>query len=44
MVIPLVRNGEVIGLLDADSHEIATFDGIDAKHLNQFCSWLVTVI
>ncbi len=44
IVVPLVRNGEVIGVLDVDSDEIATFDDIDAKHLNQLCSWLVTVI
>ncbi|MCJ8291153.1 MAG: GAF domain-containing protein [Crocinitomicaceae bacterium] len=44
IVVPLVRNGEVIGVLDVDSDQIASFDAIDAKHLNQLCSWLVTVI
>jgi L-methionine (R)-S-oxide reductase len=44
IVVPLVRNGEVIGVLDVDSDEIATFDSIDAKYLTQLCSWLVTVI
>lgn len=44
IVVPLVRNGEVIGVLDVDSDEIATFDVVDAKHLKQLCSWLVTVI
>jgi L-methionine (R)-S-oxide reductase len=44
IVVPLIRNGEVIGVLDVDSAEIATFDEVDATHLNQLCSWLVTVI
>lgn len=44
IVVPLVRNGEVIGVLDVDSDEIATFDVVDAKHLKQLCSWLVSVI
>jgi L-methionine (R)-S-oxide reductase len=44
IVVPLVKNGEVIGVLDIDSDEIATFDSVDATHLNQLCSWLVTVI
>ena len=44
IVVPLVKNGEVIGVLDVDSDEIATFDSVDALHLNQLCSWLVTVI
>ncbi len=44
IVVPLVKNGEVIGVLDVDSDEIATFDSVDATHLNQLCTWLVTVI
>lgn len=44
IVVPLIRNNEVIGVLDVDSDEIATFDTVDAMHLNQLCSWLVTVI
>lgn len=44
IVVPLVKNGEVMGVLDVDSNEIATFDDIDALHLNQLCTWLVTVI
>lgn len=44
IVVPLIKNGEVIGVLDIDSHELATFDTVDAKHLNHLCEWLVTVI
>ena len=44
IVVPLIKNSEVIGVLDIDSHELATFDAVDAKHLNHLCEWLVTVI
>jgi L-methionine (R)-S-oxide reductase len=44
VVVPIMRGREVIGVLDVDSNEIATFDATDAKHLNQLCEWLVTVI
>jgi L-methionine (R)-S-oxide reductase len=44
IVVPLIKEGEVIGVLDVDSHELATFDAIDKKHLNSLCEWLVTVI
>lgn len=44
IVVPLIQNGEVIGVLDVDSDEIATFDNVDAKFLTQLCTWLVTVI
>jgi GAF domain-containing protein len=44
IVVPLVKNKEVIGVLDIDSNELATFDAVDKKHLNHLCEWLVTVI
>jgi len=44
IVVPLIKNKEVIGVLDIDSHELATFDAVDKKHLNHLCEWLVTVI
>ncbi|MGB0914947.1 MAG: GAF domain-containing protein [Crocinitomicaceae bacterium] len=44
IVVPLVQNGKVIGVLDVDSSELATFDEIDNEQLNKLCSWLVTVI
>lgn len=44
IVVPLMRDGEVIGVLDVDSDELATFDDVDAKHLIELCEWLVTVI
>lgn len=44
IVVPLIQNEQVIGVLDIDSSEIATFDKIDHKYLNLLCEWLVTVI
>ena len=44
IVIPLIKNDTVIGVLDVDSDELATFDGVDEKYLNRLCEWLVTVI
>ena len=44
IVIPLIKNGTVIGVLDIDSDELATFDLVDKKYLNQLCEWLITVI
>jgi len=44
IVIPLIQHGSVIGVLDIDSSEFATFDKIDNKYLNLLCEWLVTVI
>ena len=44
IVIPLIKNKEVIGVLDVDSSDLATFDNIDEEQLNELCTWLVTVI
>lgn len=44
IVVPLIKENEVIGVLDVDSDELATFDDIDKEYLNHLCEWLVTVI
>jgi L-methionine (R)-S-oxide reductase len=33
IVLPIVRNGHVIGVLDADSPDLAAFDTTDARYL-----------
>ena len=33
IVLPLFNNGEVVGVLDVDSSELAEFDGTDAQYL-----------
>jgi len=33
IVVPIVRGGEVVAVLDLDSYELAAFDEVDADHL-----------
>jgi GAF domain-containing protein len=40
IVVPIVRNKEVIGVLDADSVELDAFDNTDQKYLEEMISWL----
>lgn len=40
IVVPVIKNGNVIAVLDVDSKELATFDEIDAKYLNELIQWL----
>ena len=40
IVVPLIRNGEVLAVLDVDSSELNDFDLTDSKYLNELCSWL----
>jgi GAF domain-containing protein len=35
IVIPMIDSGKVVGVLDADSAELSTFDEIDRKFLSQ---------
>jgi GAF domain-containing protein len=35
IVVPLIRNGEVIGVLDVDSEELDQFDETDKKYLEE---------
>jgi len=40
IVIPLFKNGIVIGVLDVDSNELNDFDETDKLYLIQLCEWL----
>ena len=35
IVVPVIRNGEVIGVLDVDSEELGCFDETDKKYLEE---------
>ena len=35
IVVPVLRGGNVIALIDIDSKELNTFDGIDREHLER---------
>ena len=37
IVIPIFRSGKIVGELDIDSHEVASFTGEDRKFLEQVC-------
>ena len=35
IVVPIIRNGQVLAVLDADSDQLNDFDKIDQKYLEQ---------
>lgn len=41
IVVPIIKNNEVIGVLDIDSPEINRFDEVDEIHLKEFVDALV---
>lgn len=40
IVVPLVKNGEVFGVLDVDSAELNAFGEVDRKFLEEIVSWI----
>ncbi|RYZ22041.1 MAG: GAF domain-containing protein [Chitinophagaceae bacterium] len=40
IVVPLIRNGAVLGVLDVDSAELGTFDATDQQYLEQIVALL----
>jgi GAF domain-containing protein len=44
IVIPLIYDGQVIGVLDIDSDELNSFDEVDKEWLEKLCTCLLTVI
>jgi GAF domain-containing protein len=40
IVVPIVRNGEVVGVLDVDSTELNEFDETDQQFLEEIVSWI----
>lgn len=43
VVLPLMKEGEVIGVLDVDSDQLNEFDEVDVKFLTELCIWLVSL-
>jgi GAF domain-containing protein len=43
IVVPLIKNGEVLGVLDVDSDKLNDFDATDEKYLNELCEWLSSI-
>ena len=44
IVIPLIYDGQVIGVLDIDSTELDCFDEVDKEWLEKLCTCLISVI
>ena len=44
IVVPLFKDGTVIGVLDVDSESLNSFDTTDAHYLEELCAWLVSHI
>ena len=44
IVVPIIANNEVIGVLDIDSDELATFDETDRIYLEKLVETLVKTI
>lgn len=40
IVVPIIKNGVVLGVLDIDSDSYASFNETDAQYLNELCDWL----
>ena len=40
IVVPVIRNGEVLGVLDVDSDELAHFDETDKKYLEEIVAFI----
>ena len=40
IVVPICRDGKVLGVLDIDSDELNTFDEVDQRYLEQVCDLL----
>jgi L-methionine (R)-S-oxide reductase len=43
VVIPIMKENEVIGVLDVDSAQLNDFDEVDVKYLSELCTWLVSL-
>lgn len=44
IVVPIIKENEVIGVLDVDSTELNDFDDIDKTYLTELCDWLSTIL
>jgi GAF domain-containing protein len=44
IVVPLIKNDQVIGVFDLDHDHVSAFDKVDHKYLNEICSWLASII
>ncbi len=43
IVVPLIKNGELLGVLDLDSYKFSAFDGTDKEYLEKLVAILLKV-
>ena len=43
IVVPVIQNGEVVGVLDADSEHYSHYDSIDQRYLEQIVALIPTI-
>ena len=41
IVVPMVKDGTLVGVLDLDSHQVGDYDDIDQDYLEQFVKVLL---
>jgi GAF domain-containing protein len=39
----MMKENQVIGVLDVDSSQLNDFDAVDVKFLTELCTWLVSL-
>ncbi len=44
IVIPLIKEGRVVGVLDVDSDQLADFDDVDDRYLTELCAHISKVL
>lgn len=42
IVVPIIKDGNVLGVLDVDSDVLADFDETDQHYLEEICQWIAT--
>ena len=40
IVVPMIKQGEVVGVLDIDSDTLNSFDTVDARYLEEICTYI----
>ena len=40
-IVPILKQGKVVGVLDIDSDTLDSFDTIDARYLEEICTYIV---
>ena len=43
IVVPMVKNGKLIGVLDIDNSQVGTYDEIDQRYLEKYVELILTV-